>query len=186
LGDELVAHFRLAERYQPRPRYNVAPSQEVMAGGLRQDGRRAARGFRWGLVPRWASDTKKAPINARSETVEHLPTFAEAFHKWCCLLPADGFYEWRALPGRRKQPWAFPLASGSLFAFAGIWECWRQPDEPPLFTCALLTTSANEVVPPVHGRMPVILGPGDYGAWLDPRPTPRGCGSCSGPSPPTL
>ncbi len=95
------------------------------------------------------------------------PTFAEAFRKRRCLIVADGFYEWAKLAGRRKQPWHFRLSGGGPFAFAGLWEACRPASGPPLLTCALLTTEANELVRPVHDRMPVILRPEDYALWID-------------------
>lgn len=130
-------------------------------------GRPAAATFHWGIVPPWATDPKPGPINARSETVANKPTFAEAFRKRRCLIVADGFYEWAKLPGRRKQPWHCRLSGGGPFAFAGLWEAWRPASGPPLLTRALLTTEANELVRPVHRRMPVILRPEDYALWID-------------------
>ncbi len=160
----------LVELWQMRAveRYNIAPSQEVLAVGPAKDGHPAGAFFRWGLVPAWARESKPGPINARAETAAAKPTFAEALQKRRCLIPADGFYEWRQLGSRKKQPWYFRLKDGSPFAFAGVWEAWR-PSEggKPLFTCALLTVPANDVVKPVHDRMPAILRSEDYAAWID-------------------
>ncbi len=172
---------RLADQYGLRPeelvelwqaraveRYNVAPSQEVLTVGAAKDGHPAGAFFRWGLVASWAADVNKAPINARAETAASKPTFAEALQKRRCLIPADGFYEWEQLPGRKKRPWHFRLRDGGPFAFAGVWEAWRSHEGArPLLTCALLTVPANELVKPVHGRMPAILRPADYAAWID-------------------
>jgi putative SOS response-associated peptidase YedK len=172
---------RLADQYGLRPeelvelwqmraveRYNIAPTQEVLTVGPNREGRPAGAFFRWGLVPSWARDVKQAPINARAETVTTKATFAEALCKRRCLIPADSFYEWQELAGRRRQPWNFRLKDGSPFAFAGLWEAWRAPGGgKPLFTCALLTVPANDVVRPVHDRMPAILRPADYAAWID-------------------
>jgi putative SOS response-associated peptidase YedK len=149
------------------PRYNIAPSQPVFCVGLSRDGKPAPALFRWGLVPGWATDARKAPINARAETAARKPTFAAALRKRRCLVPATGFYEWEQLPGRRKRPWYFRLAGGGLFAFAGHWEAWRPPSGPPPLTCARLTAAANDVVKPVHRRMALILPPEAYAAWTD-------------------
>jgi putative SOS response-associated peptidase YedK len=130
-SDELVAHFCLAERFQPRSRYNVAPSQEVLTVGPSREGRPATASFRWGLVPSWAAEPKPGPINARSETVATRETFAEAFRRRRCLVPASGFYEWEQLLGREKTPWAFRLRDSGPFAFAGLWQAWRPPAGRP-------------------------------------------------------
>jgi putative SOS response-associated peptidase YedK len=178
-GDNVVDYFGLSETPSLVPRYNIAPSQPVLCVGLSRDGKPAPALFRWGLVPGWAADAKKAPINARAEAAAGKPTFAEALRKRRCLIPATGFYEWEQLPGRRKRPWHFRLVGGGLFAFAGLWEARRPVAGPPLLTCALLTASANDVVKPVHARMPLILP----GATTRPRRGRRwgSCG-CSGRS----
>jgi putative SOS response-associated peptidase YedK len=152
------------------PRYNVAPTQPVAA--VRQDdGRRALVLLRWGLIPPWAKDQKIAYscINARAETVAEKPAFRAAFKARRCLIPASGWYEWQATGGKHKQPFHFRRTDGKPFAFAGLWERWHGGDGEPVETCAILTTTANEVARPVHERMPVILAPGDFAAWLDPR-----------------
>lgn len=148
-------------------RYNIAPSQAVLAVGLDRAGKPASAFFKWGLVPSWAQDDKQAPINARAETVASRATFAEALRRRRCLIVADGFHEWRrAKTG--KQPWHFRMRDDSPFAFAGLWEAWRPAEgAKPLLTCAMLTVPANEVVSPVHNRMPAILRPADYAAWID-------------------
>jgi putative SOS response-associated peptidase YedK len=140
------------------PRFNVAPSQAVPIVALK-DGRRLIRPASWGFVPVWSQgDQKFKPINAKAETVATSGMFRSAFKAGRCLLPADGFYEWR--PGPPKAPFFFRRPDDELFAFAGL--SGRDG------TCLLLTTSPNSVVAPVHGRMPVLLHPGDYGRWLDP------------------
>jgi putative SOS response-associated peptidase YedK len=118
-----------------------------------------------GLVPAWSRDARQAPINARSETVADKPMFRHAFRKRRCLIPADGFYEW-AVVGGRKQPFCFRPQDERPFAFAGLWERWEGPDGP-VESCAILTTQANELVRPVHERMPVILPEHHWSAWLD-------------------
>ena len=163
-----------------RPRYNVAPSQDVAVVLAAGEGRTLAM-LRWGLIPAWAKDQAIGHklINARSETAAEKPSFRSAFRARRCLIPADGFYEWRR-EGKTRQPWLFGLRGGAPFAFAGLWERWTVPEDAALTgslaerspgdeveTCTILTTAANETVAPVHGRMPVIL-PGDtYGPWLE-------------------
>jgi putative SOS response-associated peptidase YedK len=166
--DVLAAYFSVAALAKVKPHYNIAPSQLVAAVGLDRQGRRDRAIFRWGLVPSWAQDPKKAVINARSETVASLPTFAESFRQRRCLIPADGFYEWKKLAGKRKQPFCIRLVGDKPFAFAGIWDSWKPPSGgPPLFTCAILTTRPNELAKSIHDRMPAILAPKDYDVWID-------------------
>jgi len=150
----------------PQPRYNIAPSQPVQI--VRGDnGRRVLVSVRWGLVPFWAKDLSIGyrMINARSETVLSKPAFREAFATRRCLIPADGFYEWKRL-GSLKQPFHFGMKDNSLFAFAGLWDRWGSPDAAVVESCTILTTTANELVRDVHDRMPVILHPSHYQAWL--------------------
>jgi putative SOS response-associated peptidase YedK len=153
------------------PRYNVAPTQSVLAVRVPPaDDQPAPALLRWGLIPAWAADPKKArqPINARAETAAELPTFRVAFRRRRCLIVADGFYEWQKTTGKHKQPYYFRLKDGSPFAFAGLWERWERGGEP-IDSCAILTTTANELVRPVHERMPVMLSPQDFDVWLDPK-----------------
>ena len=162
-----------------RPRFNVAPSQDVAAVRANDDGRRLAM-LRWGLIPAWAKNPAIGHrlINARSETAAEKPSFRTAFRHRRCLIPANGFYEWQRR-GTIRQPWLFALRDPTPFAFAGLWERWRVPAGAALTgslaehspgdtveTCTILTTTANETVAPVHGRMPVILPPESYGPWL--------------------
>ncbi len=165
-GSAVADLFQLDGVPEIAPRYNIAPTQRVLAVGLDNMGRRNIASFKWGLVPRWSHDTKLAPINARVETAADKPTFAEALRQRRCLLPADGFYEWKR-QGKAKQPFVFRLRDDRPFAFAGIWEAWRPESGPALLTCAILTTAANEVVGPVHNRMPLILDPRHYEVWID-------------------
>jgi putative SOS response-associated peptidase YedK len=125
--------------------------------------------MRWGLIPSWAKDTSGAArmINARSETVHTLPAFREAMKLRRCLVPADGFYEWQRR-GSAKQPFCFEVDEGGLFAFAGLWERWRDPSGQWVKSCSILTTTPNAVTSAIHDRMPVILGKDDYDLWLDP------------------
>jgi putative SOS response-associated peptidase YedK len=162
----LAEVFDLAGFPELAPRYNIAPTQPVLAVRAGATGREAAL-LRWGLIPPWSKDPKQAPINARSETAADKPTFRHALRKRRCLIPASGFYEWAAL-GRRKQPYCFRPRDEGLFAFAGLWERWQGPDGP-VESCAILTTEANDLTRPVHDRMPVILPERHFGAWLDPQ-----------------
>jgi putative SOS response-associated peptidase YedK len=157
------------------PRYNISPSQQVRVLKLAEDSGAAASGTlamqmhiqRWGLVPGWAKDVKIGykMINARSETILEKPSFRTAFKKRRCLIPADGFYEWKK-EGKGKQPFHFGMKDDSLFAFAGIWERWKSPEGPVVESCAILTTTPNELVADVHDRMPVILPAAQYELWL--------------------
>jgi putative SOS response-associated peptidase YedK len=159
--------FGLADVPDLAPRYNVAPTQPVAAVRAAADGQRSLGLLRWGLVPPWAKDTKIAPINAKAETAADKPFFRHALRKRRSLIPADAFYEWQKV-GRHKQPYLFQLRDGEPFAFAGLWESWQGTNGEALESCALLTTEANELVRPVHERMPVILNPRHYAEWLDP------------------
>ncbi len=153
------------------PSWNVAPGQNVVAAACPEPGATAAAAlFRWGLVPSWVDDPSMGNrlINARSETVAEKSSFREAYRRRRCLVPADGFYEWQRA-GAKKQPWIFRVKDEPGFCFAGLWEVWNPPaGGPPHHTCTILTTAANELMAPVHHRMPVILLGGDRQAWLDP------------------
>ena len=156
----------------PPPRYNVSPSQLVMAiFQLPSSLQRQLHLFQWGLLPAWVKDPTKfsKPINARSETVAEKPSFRTALRYHRCLIPANGFYEWQRVNGSKtkKQPYFFSLQDGHPLAFAGLFEQWESPLGEFIETCTILTTSANELVAPIHDRMPVILAPEDYSSWLD-------------------
>lgn len=151
-----------------QPRYNIAPSQQMPVISNRDPGQLSF--MKWGLAPSWAKDPKIGyrMINARSETAAEKPSFRRAFKRRRCLIPADGYFEW-AKQGKKKRPMYITHAERDLFAFAGIWESWKRPDESWLNTCAILTTRANEKIEPIHHRMTVILEPEDYELWLAPR-----------------
>jgi len=152
------------------PRYNIAPTQAVaVVRAAPGDGRREMVLLRWGLIPSWAKDPSVGSkmINARSETITERPAFRVAFRRRRCLVPADGFYEWRREDGK-KQPYHITLADHRPFAVAGLWERWKAPTGDVVESCTLLTTDANDLVRPLHDRMPVILAPADYALWLDP------------------
>jgi putative SOS response-associated peptidase YedK len=152
------------------PNYNLAPTQQV-AAILREGGANVLRGLQWGLVPFWAQDPSMGSrlINARAETVRTKPAFRAAFRKRRCLIPADGFYEWKGT-GSPKQPMFITLPDHTPFAFAGLWEAWdaRGQAAQPLLTCTILTTEASPSLRDIHQRMPVILKTEAYGDWLDP------------------
>jgi putative SOS response-associated peptidase YedK len=149
--------------------YNVAPHQAVLAARARARGGRELVALEWGLVPFWARERKPgySTINARAETVHTRPAFRQAFRSRRCLIAADGFFEWKRLE-RGKQPYFMRLRNGAPFAFAGIWDRWTGPAGDVAETCSIIVTDANEVVAPVHDRMPVILSPSDYDRWTDP------------------
>lgn len=163
---KIAKKFKVEEVPQLVERYNVAPSQAVLAVREASGGREASL-LKWGLVPRWAKDAAigNRLINARSETVTEKPSFREAFARRRCLVPADGFFEW-SRRGDGKRPFYFHMRDGEPFAIAGLWECW-EGEGGPLETCTLLTTGANELLAPHHDRMPVIVRPEDYDLWLD-------------------
>lgn len=148
------------------PRYNIPPTANVPAVRL-TDGKRRLSLLKWGLVPSWAKDTKIAysTINARADTAPTKPAFRSAFKSRRCLVLADGYFEWQT-EGKQKLPWLYEV-EGKPFAFAGLWESWRPPSaEVPLESCTILTTDPNELAGQFHDRMPVILDPDDYVAWL--------------------
>lgn len=163
----LAKEFGVAEAPQAETSYNVAPAQEILAVRESPDGREMTF-FEWGLVPHWAKDAsvRVRLINARSETVAEKPSFREAFKKRRCIIPADGFYEWRR-EGGRKQPYFFRMRDERPFGFAGLWDRWEVEGGESINSCTILTTEANEVLRPMHDRMPVILHPEDYGLWLE-------------------
>ena len=146
-------------------RYNIAPSQSVLSFGDFGTGLEA-RLLTWGLIPSWSTDGKGF-INARAETLEEKPSFSESFRFRRCLIPADGFFEWKRT-GREKRPFYFQVFDETPFAFAGIWDTWSNRGDV-ITSCAIITTAANELVGELHDRMPAILLPDFQDAWLDPR-----------------
>jgi putative SOS response-associated peptidase YedK len=154
------------------PSFNVAPTNEVYVV-LESGETRRVEAMRWGLVPFWAKSPAVGAkmINARAETIATKNAYRRSLEKRRCIIPADGFYEWQKLPGQKaKQPMYIHRADGDRFAFAGLWEVWRnpeRPDDPPLHSCTIITGAANEAVAPVHDRMPVMLPPDAWDTWLD-------------------
>lgn len=150
------------------PRYNIVPRSAVLVARNAAWGGRELVALRWGLIPSWAQDEKIGDhtINARVETVAEKPAFRRAFRDRRCLVATDGFYEWSA--SYPKQPYFLRLRSHRPFAFAGLWERWAPAGRETVESCTILVTAADHVVAPIHDRMPLILGPADYDAWLDP------------------
>ncbi len=153
------------------PRYNIAPTQEVIAARPAGSGRELVL-MHWGLIPSWYDDPSIGGrfINARAESAHVKPTFRDAFWNRRCLVGADGFYEWRSIGGV-KHPYFIRRVDGRPFGFAGLWERWSRGTKTEIESCTILTTRPNEVVEPLHDRMPVILRPEDYARWLDPMAT---------------
>jgi len=152
------------------PTYNAAPQSTQPVVRLNRDsGAREVALMRWGLVPFWAKDAKfgYTTINARGEEAASKPAYREALKKRRCLVPADAFYEWKRPDAKTKLPFAIGMRSATPFALAGLWESWQPKDGPKLETFTVLTTDPNEVMEPIHNRMPVILEPKDYCRWLE-------------------
>lgn len=168
--NEIAEFFELTRDLSEwdRPRFNIAPTQSILAIREVSAGREPAH-MKWGLIPSWAKDAKMAAsmINARSETVAENPAFRAAFKRRRCLIPVSGFYEWHR-EGKTKTPHLFSPRSTKLFALAGLWEKWQAPEGEPVESCTILTTSANELMATIHDRMPVILPHAAFGVWLDP------------------
>ncbi len=184
--------FDFPERPNLAARVKIAPSQEVAAVRLGEEGAGQGSGagrhfvwLRWGLVPSWAKEPGigNRMINARAETLAEKPAFRAAFRRRRCLIPADGFYEWKTEQGR-KQPYRIALASGAPFAFAGLWERWEGAGgDGAIESCTIVTTEANERLRAIHHRMPVILAPEAYGPWLDPETPGAQAQALLGPAP---
>jgi len=169
-GETLQDYYKLEPGVvEHRPRYNIAPGQDITV--ITANGQKHAFSLmRWGFIPRWSRDASAARrlINARAETIDRKPFFRESFLRRRCLIPADGFYEWKNTC-RGKQPMCIRLPGNSLFAFAGIWDCSQGADGAVLSSCCIITTEANDFMREIHDRMPVILaGPEQQRAWLDP------------------
>jgi putative SOS response-associated peptidase YedK len=186
-GEELVTQFGVnqipIDVSMIAPRYNVAPTQPVVvvretatsASSVQAvSNQRELTFLLWGLIPSWAKDPKigASLINARSETAAEKPSFRAAFKRRRCLVLADGFYEWQKQNGT-KQPLFIHMADHAPFALAGLWESWHSPDGGVLDTCTILTTTPNQLMEPIHNRMPVILEPEDYNTWLSPGEQPN-------------
>lgn len=151
-----------------RPGIAISPGQQVTAV-IHDQGRNSLVSYRWGLIPSWAKDPSigNRLFNARAETITEKPSFAKAFRKRRCLIPADGFFEWQK-GDRIKKPFLFSLQSDQLFGFAGLYETWHSPQNEWLNTCTIITTEANELIRPIHDRMPVIVPKDRQAFWIDP------------------
>ena len=170
ISEILADQFDFTELPEAKPRYNIAPSQLVACvRSIPRSQSREVVMLRWGLIPSWAKDLAIGMklINARAETVDERPSFQKSFRQRRCLVLADGFYEWRK-EERVKQPYYIRMKDERPFAFAGLWECWANPDGQVVESCALITTAPNELMIPIHNRMPVIVDPDCYDEWLDP------------------
>lgn len=171
--EELVREFDAVLRADPEqvpPRYNVAPSLMVPVIRVRKGARELAA-LSWGLLPSWSKNAEgNRPINARAETLFEKPTFRNAITRRRCLIPADGFYEWRRGPAG-KQPWHIGMIDDKTFALGGIWEYWAAEGQDPVLSCAIIVTDANELVRKLHERMPLIIAREDWDRWLDPELT---------------
>jgi putative SOS response-associated peptidase YedK len=166
---DLVEIFQLLRSLDISPRYNIAPTQPVLA--IRQVGKfREPCLLKWGLVPSWAKDPRSGPplINARAETLAAKPAFRSAFGKRRCLIPADGFYEWKKGEEKTRQAFYIRMLKDRPFAFAGLWESWKGGESSAIVSCTIITTTANSRLAELHERMPVLLHEEDYDRWLNP------------------
>ncbi len=165
--DVVAKAFNVPPSLQTAPRYNIAPTQEVVT--VMRDEMKHLDWLRWGLIPSWAKDETigSKMINARAETLAEKPSFKRLLQGRRCLIVADGFYEWKKEQGG-KTPMYFTLPNHEPFAFAGLWDTWKSPDGQQIRTCTIITTNPNEAVAPVHNRMPVILSADARDEWLDP------------------
>ncbi len=167
--EAIAEQFQVDDPLLFKPNYNISPTQRVAVVRLNPESvKRECVLLRWGLIPSWAKDAKigNQCINAKGETVAEKPAFRSAFKKRRCLVIADGFYEWQRL-GERKQPIWIGRKDKRPFAFAGLWEHWKPAEGEPIETCAIITTEPNDLMAPIHNRMPVILAPASYIPWLD-------------------
>lgn len=164
--DEIRDRFSLVDVPELEPRYNIAPTQGIAV--VRSTGTANEMVFlRWGLVPSWADSAEGPPlINARAESLFRKPSFKENFERRRSLIPADGYYEWKKIPGY-KQPYHIRMQGGGLFAMAGLWDRWHKTSGSALESCAIITTAANSLSRDVHNRMPVILKADHWQEWLD-------------------
>jgi putative SOS response-associated peptidase YedK len=163
-----ASQFDLDSICNATPRYNVAPTQPVLAIRRNEEGLRELAPLRWGLVPHWSKgpDNRYSMINARAETVDSKPAYRSAFRHRRCLIPTEGFYEWKAGKGG-KTPFLVRRVDKEPFAMAGLWERWKDHEGEVLESCTIVVTDANELVRAIHDRMPVILASEDYEGWLD-------------------
>lgn len=164
---KLAEHFNLVEEANYALSWNIAPSSRICSITADEQDHRHARLMHWGLIPSWAKDASigNKLINARGETVAEKPSFRSAFKSRRCIIPASGFFEWKTAEGV-KNPWYISLRSGDPMAFAGLWETWKPKDGETVESCCIITTDANDLMKPIHDRMPVILDREQWGGWL--------------------
>ena len=168
----IVESFGIGEvAAEYKPGSNISPGQQISAVIRNEDVNKLVD-FRWGLIPSWAKDPSigNKMFNARAETIAEKPSFREAFKRRRCLIVADGFYEWQKSE-KGKKPFHFSLRSAGPFGFAGLYETWMSPENRPVKTCTIITTDANDLLKPIHDRMPVILSPDYYDAWMNTKET---------------
>lgn len=168
-GERIAQATGWTIRTQVYPRYNIAPTQTVLAARRQGGGEPEVAELRWGLIPYWAKDPAvgNRMINARSETLLDRPAFREPLASRRCLVLANGFYEWQATSAKSKQPWYFAPSDGALLTFAGLWERWVSPQGQLVETCTIITTAGNGALRGIHERMPVVIAASDRDAWLD-------------------
>jgi putative SOS response-associated peptidase YedK len=177
------ALFRYLEKPNFPPRYNIAPSQPIAIVRL-SEGRRQFVLVRWGFIPSWVKDPKTVSLmfNARGETAGEKPAYRNAMRRRRCLVPADGFYEWKRDGDRKRPHWVRPRKGGPI-AFAGLWEAWTGPNGEEIETAAIVTTAANDTLRPLHDRMPVVVPPDAFDLWLDPNADLQMASSLMTPAP---
>ncbi|MEB3279415.1 MAG: SOS response-associated peptidase [Lyngbya sp.] len=170
-SEQLAEQFQLSEVPEITPRYNIAPTQLVATVSINSKSeKRQLNWMRWGLIPSWAKDNKMGAklINARVETVAEKPSFRQAIRQRRCLIVADGFYEWQKQKDD-KQPYYLYLENHQPFAFAGLWERWKSPENQEIISCTILTTEASQEVRSIHHRQPIIIPENNYSQWLNPQ-----------------
>ena len=173
--DTFLSHYQLVDAsILPPRRYNIAPSQDILAVRSIDGGERTVDPLHWGLIPSWSKDENPqySMINARADTVDSKPAYRAAFKKRRCLIPVSGFYEWQP-QNHYKQPYVITMNDqekglNNLFSLAGLWEHWESKEGKVIESCTIVVTDANAVLRPIHDRMPVIIDPKDYNTWLDP------------------
>lgn len=167
---ELIEHFKLLACPEFGLRFNIAPTSIIPIIRNKPDAGRVGQLVKWGLIPSWAKDASIGAKlnNARGETVAEKPSFKTSFARHRCLIPASGFYEWHTVAGKKQPYFIYPTDPGGMFAFAGLLAAWKAPDGNTIVSTCIITTGPNEIMAPIHDRMPVILEPGQFDAWLDP------------------
>jgi putative SOS response-associated peptidase YedK len=167
--DIYASHFDAVTLFDAKPRYNLAPTQQVLVVRKTEEGGGELVPLRWGLIPSWSKgpDSGYSMINARAETLDTKPAYRNAFKHRRCLIPTEGFYEWKAA-GKTKTPFLIRRADGEPFGMAGLWERWHGKDDETIESCTIIVTEANALIRGLHDRMPIIISPADYAAWLNP------------------